>query len=71
MWVGDCKYVRANPGVPLHQTRVRFRPKAISGIPLLEQEFALREATVGRDWKYEFICTPTGNRQKETTNILF
>ena len=28
--------------------RVRVRTEAISGTPLLEQEFAIREATVGK-----------------------
>jgi len=35
-------------GISLCQTRVRVRPEPISGTPLLEQEFALREATVGK-----------------------
>jgi len=46
MWVGVC--VWANSGIPLRQTRVLVRPEAISGTPLLDQEFALREATVGK-----------------------
>jgi len=50
--------------------RVRVRPEAISGTPLLEQELALREATAAKVWKYENIRTPTGNRQNERTNIL-
>jgi len=70
MWVGVCLW--ANSGIPLRRTRVRFHPEAISGTPLLEQEFALREATVGKglEVQYEYIRTPTGKRQKETTNIL-
>jgi len=54
------------------QTRVRVRPEAISGAPLSEQEFAFREATVGKglEVQYEYVRTPTGNRQTETTNML-
>ena len=49
----DCKYVSwvclcANCGTPLRQTRVCVRPEAMSGTPLLEQEFTLREATVSK-----------------------
>jgi len=33
---------------PAPPNGVRVRPEAISGTPLLEQEFALREATVGK-----------------------
>ena len=45
MGVGVC--VWATSGI-LRQTRVRVRPKAISGTLLLEQEFALRKATVDK-----------------------
>ena len=46
MWVEVCLW--ANSGIQLRQTRVRVRPEAISGTPQLEQEFAIREATVGK-----------------------
>jgi len=46
MCAGVC--LKANDDIPLCQTLVCVRPEAISGTPLLEQEFALREATVGK-----------------------
>jgi len=56
---------------PVRKTRVRVRPDAVSGTPLLEQEFALQEATVDKELEVRiYLRTSTGNRKKETTNIL-
>jgi len=68
MWVGVCLW--ANSGIPLRQTRVRVRPEAISGTPLLEQEFALREATVGKGLEvriYSYTDRQPTERQNEYT----
>jgi len=67
MWVGVR--VWANSGIPLRQTRVRVRPEAISGTPLLEQGFALRGATVDK-WLEVRIYSHTDRQPTEITNIL-
>jgi len=42
-----------------------------SGAPLLEQEFALREATVGKglEVQYEYIRTPTDRNNEYTLKL--
>jgi len=65
MWVGV--FLWANVGIPLHQMRVRVRTEAISGTPLLEQEFALREATVGKGLEVR-IYSYTDRQPKERKN---
>jgi len=57
-------------GVPLRQIRVRVRPEAISGTPLLEQEFALREATASKELEvriYSYIDRQPTERNNEYT----
>jgi len=57
-----------NSGIPLRQTRVRLRPEAISGTPLLEQEFALREAAVGK-WLEIRIDSYTDRKNEYTLKL--
>ena len=59
-----------NSGIPLRQTRVRVRPGTISGTPLLEQEFALREATIGKELEVRIYSYTDRRPTEKTTNIL-
>jgi len=54
---------------PVPPKAFRVRPEAISGTPLLEQEFALREATVGKGLEVR-IYSYTDRQPTERNNDM-
>jgi len=59
--------VQSLASIPLRQTRVRVRPEAIFGTPLLEQ---LREATVGKALEVRIDSYTDRQPTEKRTNIL-
>jgi len=51
-------------------TAVRVRPEAISGTQLLEQEFALREATVGKGLEVRNDRQSTERKNEYTLKLV-